>query len=214
MLALVKPLTQKTLYPNLVAWLQSPQMPECAESWWSAMNHKDSWPAGISFDWWDHNSSVKLRYITVSGLSDSTNLSIDWLNSVVWWMPSAVNPSVSVIVCREESNGARCDRDWEGVCVCVCLFTSVHEMNKERETRKSAECLRRICNFSKRARASRTDRSDVFLRFALHHSGFQLYLHASIMLPYTEEIIISQWWMVLGTVLSALHQSITTVIAC
>lgn len=59
----------------------------------------------------------------------------------------------------------------EAESVCVCLFTSVHEMNKERETNKSAECLWRICNFSKRARASRTDRSDVFLRFALHHSA-------------------------------------------
>lgn len=25
--------------------------------------------------------------------------------------------------------------------VCECLFTSAHEMNKERETNKSAECL-------------------------------------------------------------------------
>lgn len=77
MLAVVEPLTQKTLYPNLVAWLQFPQVTGCAESQRSAMNHKDSWPASISYDWWDHNGVVKLRYITVRGLSDSTDLSVD-----------------------------------------------------------------------------------------------------------------------------------------
>lgn len=41
MLAVVELLAQKTLNPNLVAWLQFPQVTECADSWRSAVNHKD-----------------------------------------------------------------------------------------------------------------------------------------------------------------------------